>query len=399
MGPIRSSGVQLKAMLKKTGRSLKTFESAEKLDVLHAITDQIKDKVRLGRKMQLTLPELNAFIELEGLTPRDDAKCAIEALLELRQQQLLRLGRYTRLANQSGQESHPGADDASFTLALMAIPTEAVHDCFANALMTITTETTHDCFSVDTLPKSVHIETGKDAVHTVSARVVTCKRQRECINDTDASIEGGVRPTSVQRLGVVSCCNEGVVKKKTPDQEVARDMGSNDMFAGGSIEAELSPGLKLLLAEQDVSQACTFETVHALLDSFETVQALEGLAPGSEQHQDHDQESCDFSLHQADAAREVDRILATEEAQDILGPGTLEEQRQQFQRIGRLLHPDKCYIDASDTRANMAFRLALVARKRAGEDIKLFELIASTCQSWGSDGKSCVGKVAKVNTS
>jgi len=382
MGPIKSSGLQLKTMLKKTGRSLKTFEGVEKLDVLHAITDQIKDRVRLGRRMQLTLPELNAFLQVEGLVAGADAKGTIKLLLELRQIQLARLADY--VACRSTSEYSDGNGDRTFSLALMAIPTEAVHDCFSNALMTITTETTHDCFSVDTLPKSVHGDIGKDAAHTVSGQVVTRKRQRELINYTDASNEGAVRPTSVQRLGVVSRCSEGVMKEMTPDQEVARVMGSNDVFAGGCVEAALSPGLKLLLAEQDVSQACTFETVHALLDSFETVHALEGLALGSEQHQDHDQESCDFSLHQAKAAREVDRILATEEVQDILGPGTSKEQRQQFQRIASLLHPDKSYIDASDTRANMALRLALVARKRAGEDIKLSELIASTRQSQGS---------------
>ena len=41
------------AMLKKTGRSLKTFGSVEKLDLLHAITDQIKDKIRLGQRMPM----------------------------------------------------------------------------------------------------------------------------------------------------------------------------------------------------------------------------------------------------------------------------------------------------------------------------------------------------------
>jgi len=345
---IKSSAKDLKMMLQLTGRSLKGLVGTEKLDILNMITDQIKEKVQLRQKMQLPLADLNAFIELEGLTPGDDAKCAIESLLELRKQQHLRLGRYTRLANPSVQESHPCTDDASFTLALMEIPTEAVHDCFADTLMTITTETPHDCLSVDTLPMPVHGEFAKEAARTVNAQVVTRKRQRECINDMVAAPEDAARPTSVPRVEVIACCSEGVVKEMTPDQEdvVARAMGSNDVSAVGSIEAELSPGLKLLLAEQG--------------SAFETVPAIEGLALG--------EESCDVSLRQAEAAREVDRILATKEVQDILGSGTLEEQRQQFKRIAMLLHPDKCYVDANDTRANMALRLALVARKRAGAD-------------------------------
>merc|ERR1712166_1195491 len=94
MGPIKSSGVQLKAMLKKTGRSLKTFEGVEKLDLLHAITDQIKDKIRDGRRMPLTLPELNAFLQVEGLAAGADPKGTIKLLLELRQLQLARLAGY-----------------------------------------------------------------------------------------------------------------------------------------------------------------------------------------------------------------------------------------------------------------------------------------------------------------
>merc|ERR1719181_1200553 len=142
--------------------------------------------------MKLSLADLNAFIELEGLTPGRDAKCAIESLLKLRQQQLARLGRYTT-ADKSGQKSHPGSDDASFTLALMAIPTEAVHDCFSNALITTKTKAPHDCFSVHTLPTSSHCTIGMDDAHTVNARVVTSKRHRQCINDTHASLENTSR--------------------------------------------------------------------------------------------------------------------------------------------------------------------------------------------------------------
>ncbi|CAK0850809.1 unnamed protein product [Prorocentrum cordatum] len=64
------------------------------------------------------------------------------------------------------------------------------------------------------------------------------------------------------------------------------------------------------------------------------------------------------------AAVEVDRILSSRSERDILGPGPATHQRQEFQRIVLLLHPDKGLVSASDGRAADALRLAFAARRR-----------------------------------
>merc|ERR1712216_872851 len=54
-------------------------------------------------------------------------------LLGLRTRQLSRLGSYALLVRKGFKEASVEADDASFKLALAAIPTEIVADCFSKA--------------------------------------------------------------------------------------------------------------------------------------------------------------------------------------------------------------------------------------------------------------------------
>jgi len=69
------------------------------------------------------------------------------------------------------------------------------------------------------------------------------------------------------------------------------------------------------------------------------------------------------------AASEVHRILSCQKAGDILGTGffsSRRRQQQEFQRIVRLLHPDKGLVSAGDQRALLALRLTFAARRSAG---------------------------------
>merc|ERR1712039_935044 len=64
---------------------------------------------------------------------------------------------------------------------------------------------------------------------------------------------------------------------------------------------------------------------------------------------------------QADAIREVDRILAAPNVDDLFGTGTVAQQKMEFRRLVRLLHPDKGSV--SGDRANLALRRAVEAYK------------------------------------
>jgi len=56
----------------------------------------------------------------------------------------------------------------------------------------------------------------------------------------------------------------------------------------------------------------------------------------------------------AEAQAEVDRILATQNVEEIFGPGTVVEQKIQYRRLVRMLHPDKGLVNGE--RATLALR-------------------------------------------
>lgn len=60
-------------------------------------------------------------------------------------------------------------------------------------------------------------------------------------------------------------------------------------------------------------------------------------------------------------AREVERILNARSAVEILGGGSKKDQRREFNRIVRLLHPDKGLVDPRDERASRAYNLLIDA--------------------------------------
>lgn len=65
----------------------------------------------------------------------------------------------------------------------------------------------------------------------------------------------------------------------------------------------------------------------------------------------------------ASAEAEVDRILASHTVSEILGEGPRSERRRAFNRIVRLLHPDKGLVAPDNARAALALRLAFAARR------------------------------------
>jgi len=308
---------------------------------LNMITDQVTEKVQRQQKMpELKLTALNAFLVVEGLSEGADAKEAIELLLELRRRQLSRLGNYASLPHRLREASQQtpasdDADDASFKCALSLIPAEAVMDCFG-----------------DLNPQPSKCTTRKPSAQIHQAAGGSRKRLRDGTDDVD-SLNVDEPVTSAPRLGkpmaLTEPCTLGSLAPEG-SESVASEMDTDSLFAGSSVEADLSPALKLLLAQ------------HTSLS--DTRLALAGLLSEAEQTAESQEESANFTSKQADACFEVNRILATKDIGEILVGGTLEEQRQQFQRIARLLHPDKGYSGADDTRANMALRLLLVARKK-----------------------------------
>lgn len=56
----------------------------------------------------------------------------------------------------------------------------------------------------------------------------------------------------------------------------------------------------------------------------------------------------------AEAMQEVERVMATKESRAIFGGGTIIEQKIEFRRLVRLLHPDKGLV--SGPRATLALR-------------------------------------------
>merc|ERR1711862_460020 len=116
----------------------------------------------------------------------------------------------------------------------------------------------------------------------------------------------------------------------------------------GSLEANLSEGLRSLLK----AQGNTSDVVRALEDM---------LVEPESQCQDEEQGLDDILAMKTEAAAEVKRINAAKDLSDVLGGGTLEEQRRRFKRIARLLHPDKGVLGAYDTHVDNALRRAMAA--------------------------------------
>lgn len=329
--PIKSSPSQLKTLLQYTGHSLRVLDCAEKLDILNLITEQVKEKVQHGRKMTLSLKDLNTFLDFEGLPHGTDAKSAIGFLLELRQRQLLRLGSHGSMDREASAKAVPSMSDDSFKHALATLPMETVRECFADP-----SETT------SRLQKRSH--KGMDAALVDERECPPKSLYRQEAQELETTIE----KTEVReflRIGQSGAPELRELASSIVDQVEA---AVSEAPANASLESSLSSELKRLLCA-DVSDA-----VLALEDFLEESPATPSDA------------SEDITSQQLEARSEVERILATKEIEKILEGSTPEEQKRHFQKLAKLLHPDKGFVNPEDGRASMALRLALVARKRAG---------------------------------
>jgi len=295
---------------------------------VHFMAEQVKENILSQQKMQLTLPDLNRFLKFEGMLQGEDAKSAIERLLELRSRQLSHLGRYAA-ENRTAPVSSHIPDDTSFKLELALLPAEKVHDCFA----------------AEAEKGTLAAELSQVSTPQTGAR----KRSRESVDDADAAC-GEAQPASLSRLEFDRDSMDvdspsrlpAVVRTDGPlmPEELHKHSPSS---ATADLTSTLSPELRELIS--------TFS---------DTLPALEGLVAATESQSSAIGEN--VCAIKAEAMEEIERILATKEMSKILGSGSVEDQKQVFQRIARLLHPDKGYVDAGCKRANLALRLALAAK-------------------------------------
>merc|ERR1712050_561901 len=77
------------------------------------------------------------------------------------------------------------------------------------------------------------------------------------------------------------------------------------------------------------------------------------------------QDPVDLVLQRALAAKEVERILAIRNIDQVLGGGSWDEQRLEFRRLAKILHPDKGVVSSDDKHAALAMRFAIAAMHRA----------------------------------
>lgn len=151
------------------------------------------------------------------------------------------------------------------------------------------------------------------------------------LKDDDAEEEFEQRPVKVRKDGAATVSHElAVVAARPPVCPATAE--------------SLRPELRQLLVEQGF-----------LASDTSALAALEWPGAAAE---------ADQARQRAKAAAEVDRILASRTAQEILGGGSREEQQKEFKRIALLLHPDKGIVQTDDDRASLAMRLALAAAQK-----------------------------------
>jgi hypothetical protein len=127
--PLQTSASDLKAMLAKTGRSLKQGDNWDKLEVLCFLADQISDKLKRGGKIKLTLSDLNAFLSREGMPQDVDVKGIISKIFQLVHYQYERLGQHVQPKDHASATSR-NMDALDSLLALVVMEGQRVHDCF-----------------------------------------------------------------------------------------------------------------------------------------------------------------------------------------------------------------------------------------------------------------------------
>jgi len=127
---LKASAKDLRAILEKSGCRHKT-EGAEKLDFVVWLAEQVKGSVEEGRKMKLTVKELAAFLQREGvadLGATPDVKTLISGLLSLRCREV------ARLSYDADKSQAMASGDNLFNQSLALMTIDQVNKCFDVAI-------------------------------------------------------------------------------------------------------------------------------------------------------------------------------------------------------------------------------------------------------------------------
>jgi len=200
-----------------------------------------------------------------------------------------------------------------------------------------------------------------------------CDGQRLCASDLSACVG------EIARLGVVNRAGGGM----SLSQDILRQLEREEMDAKAKQEliericdgqrfciSEMSACLKGVgrldvVSHSDKGLSLSQDLLRLL--KADEMYAKEGALLDMP-HQETDQETdgeLSLKRRKSLAASEINRILTTQKVWEILGAGPMKKQQQEFQRIVRLLHPDKGLVSAGDKRALLALQLTFAARRSA----------------------------------
>jgi hypothetical protein len=273
----------------------------------------------------------------------------IEQLLVLRRRQLERIG--------SGIQQIAERADQHFCLEIALIPDEVLHDCFTREIDGAVAGS-----SSAPLPATTP---GGSADSTPMPRVGA--PEEKPVKRPPDSAEDGTRPAKAQRIdggeGMPNTAKETVAITETSTVEAALSPELHallEAFHGDSSAAQLA----LLDAGSEAFADSAEDAAEAVapVTAAETAEA----APANIAASAEDGAAADTTVTAAKAAAaEVERILKTSSTDQLLGGGSLTEQRREYLRLVRILHPDRSGADTG-----VAYRIVVAswkqAQKRAG---------------------------------
>lgn len=172
---LQTSGRDLKAMLKKTGLNLNKLDNLDKLEALHLLADQIRDKLKCGGKMELTLSDLNAFLSREGMPQDVDVKGIISKIFQLVHYHYELLAQHVQPKDLASATSR-NMDALDTLLALVVMEGQRVHDCFGPDIVPLPRE--------DAQKRPRDIDTHNSGVEPPT--------KRPCLDTTTSSAEASM---------------------------------------------------------------------------------------------------------------------------------------------------------------------------------------------------------------
>merc|ERR1712222_282277 len=125
-GRKRTLDTVLREVVEMSIATPKNLQGADKLDMLAWIAEAVTKSIETGRKMDLSLEELESFLADEGLEPTPgDAKKSAQLLLDLRLRELRRLNHLSKEVETAQEEA------SNFALVLVSKTDDEVNNCFA----------------------------------------------------------------------------------------------------------------------------------------------------------------------------------------------------------------------------------------------------------------------------